>query len=159
MYVAVGWSQMSKAVLMTRRRFSLIEHRQSVRERIKAYAPSVCVSLDAGDSAETEAIAPNGPLAQLARSLVSGKSVTRPFPFGDCDKATPEQLRWSATGNATLAAEDGHLRIVVPRAAPAQSRLPSMPNPTPATASRTHIGLTAPMKLTGTDDADTKTRG
>lgn len=139
---------------------ALIGRRQAVRERLKAYAPSVCASLDAGDSAETEAIAPNGPLAQLARSLLSGKSVTRSFPFGDCDKATPEQLRWSATGSATLTVEDGHLRIVVPEGSTGSITfaIDAKPN-TSYRITHSHWNDPAPIKLTGNDDADTTTRG
>ena len=139
---------------------ALIEQRQSVRERLKGYAPGVCANLDAGDFSETEALAPNGPISQLARGLLGGRSVVRSFPYGDCDKATPEQLRWSATGSATLAREDGHLRIVVPQDSTAAVTFAIDARPdTSYRITHEHWNDPAPMRLTGTDDADATTRG
>ncbi len=138
----------------------LIGQRESVRARIKAYAPSLCANLDAGDTAETEAISPTGPMAHLARSLMSGKSRTRAFPHGNCERATAEKLRWSATNGAVLVQEAGHLRITVPEGG--TGALTFAIDVKPGASYRiTHVHWNdpAPMKPPASDDADETTRG
>lgn len=143
---------------------ALIPQRQAVRERLKAYAPSLCANLDAGDHAETEALAPNGPMAQLARSMISGKTVVRSFPHGDCDNVKPDKLatqyRWSATGTATIELEDGHLRIRVPEGSTGAITLATdVQTGTSYRITHRHWNDPAPIKPTGTDDADATTHG
>ena len=75
----------------------LIQQRQAIRVRLKAYAPSLCANLDLGDAAEAQAISPNGPLANLARSLLTGRSIVRGF----------SKERWTATGTATRGTKEG----------------------------------------------------
>jgi len=142
----------------------LIQKRQAVRDRLNSYAPSLCVSLNSGDAAETEAIAPNGPLAQLARSLISGKTVVRSFPRGDFENVKPdkiaEQYRWSATGGATIDLEEGHLRILVPEGGTGAITLAAdVKAETSYRITHRHWNDPAPVKLSGSDDADATTRG
>ncbi|MFN0078365.1 MAG: DUF4838 domain-containing protein [Prosthecobacter sp.] len=130
---------------------ALIDQRQNIRQRLKGYAPSLCASLDAGDAAETQALAPSGPLAQLARSLLSGTSIVRSF--------RPEH-RWSAEGAATLTSEDGQLRVHIPDGS--RGSITYTTNVKPSTSYRIthkHWNDPAPLQLTTTDDADATTRG
>ena len=99
-----------------KRLLALISQREAVRERIQAYAPSLAANLNLGDKAETEALSPRGPLAQLARVLAENSGAaknTRLFPHGDFSVLNAEKLRWSATGGAALALEKGALRVEV----------------------------------------------
>jgi len=131
---------------------ALIEQRQTVRERIKTYAPSLCANLDLGDAAETQAISPGGPLAQLARSLLAGKSIVRSLKRDD--------YRWSGEGGATIAVEDDHLHVLVP-----DGGLGSITFAIEAKSSTSyrithrHWNDPAPIKIITIDDADAKTRG
>ncbi len=130
----------------------LIAQRQAVRERIKTYAPSLSASLDKEDRGETEAIAPDGPLAQLARSLISGKSIVRELPIKD--------QRWTATGSATIATEAGHLRVTVPEGSTGSMTFATKVKPeTSYRITHKHWNDPAPAKVTATDDADATTRG
>ena len=129
---------------------ALIEERQDVRERLKSHAPSLCANLDLGDAAETQAISPNGPLANLARSLLTGKSVVRSFG----------KERWTATGSATREVKDGEQRIQVPEGS--TGSLSYSIDVKPSTSYRitlAHRNDPVPIKLTLTDDADAATRG
>ena len=152
----------------------LIERRQAVRARLQSYAPSLCASLEAGDRAETEALAPGGPIAQLARALLAPRDAAtsmRNFPHGDIEKVSPAQLperyRWSAIGAATLdlettAPRNGKqsLRIQVPKDSTAAITFAIEVKP--ATAYRLtvdHWNDPAPAAAASTDDADAITRG
>lgn len=125
----------------------LIQQRQAVRERLKAYAPSLCANLDFGDAAETEAIAPGGPLAQLARSMLTGKSIVRLFRRDD--------YRWSGEGGATITTEDNHLRVNVPEGGTGSITFAIDAKPgTSYRITHKHWNDSAPVKATATDDAD-----
>jgi hypothetical protein len=129
---------------------ALIEQRQVVRERIKTYAPSLCANLDLGDATETQAIFPGGPLANLARSLLTGKSVVRSFG----------KERWTATGSAVREVKDGEQHIQVPEGS--TGSLSYSIDVKPSTSYRitlTHRNDPVPIKLTITDYADATTRG
>ncbi len=130
----------------------LIQQRQTVRERIKAYAPSLCANLDLGDADETQAISPNGPLANLSRSLLAGKSIVRSFKRDD--------YRWSGEGGATIAAVDGHLRVVVPEGGTGSISFTIEAKPsTSYRITHKHWNDPLPIKVTSADDADARTRG
>jgi hypothetical protein len=129
---------------------ALIEQRQVVRERIKTYAPSLCANLDLGDAAETQDISPGGPLANLARSLLTGKSVVRSFG----------KERWIAAGSAAREVKDGEQHIRVPKGS--TGSLSYSIDVKPSTSYRitlAHRNDPVPIKLTITDDADATTRG
>ena len=143
---------------------ALIGQRQAVRERLKAYAPSLCANLDLGDLAETQAIAPGGPLAQFSRSLLTGRSTVRFFPGGDFEQVKPDQLaakyRWAATGAATIALEDGHLRIEVPEGGTGAISFSIDVKPgTSYRLTHAHWNDPAPATVSNTDEADAITRG
>jgi hypothetical protein len=129
---------------------ALIKQRQDVRERLKRHAPSLCANLDLGDAAEAQAIAPNGPLANLARSLIGGKSIVRSFG----------KERWTATGTATREVKDGQQHIRVPE--DSTGSLSYSVDVKPSASYRltlAHWNDPAPTKVTTTDDADATTRG
>lgn len=131
---------------------ALIKQRQDVRERLKSHAPSLCANLDLGDAAEAQSIAPNGPLANLARSLIGGKSIVRSFPRG--------KERWTATGTATREVKDGQQHIYVPEGS--TGSLSYTIDVKPSTSYRltlAHWNDPASAKVTTTDDADATTRG
>jgi hypothetical protein len=142
----------------------LIGRRQAVRERIKAYAPSLGASLDNGDHAETEALAPSGPIAQLAHCLLRGTTEVRSFPHGDFEGVPEaklaEQYRWSATGTATIGLEDGHLRVQIPAESTGSVTfaIPVQAN-TAYRVTVAHWNDPAPLKEAAADDADAVTRG
>ena len=152
----------------------LIQRREAARTSIKAIAPSLAASLDLGDHAETEALSPDGPLAQLARVLATPRDAatsTRLFPHGDFETLTPdklaESLRWSTTGGATLEldataprAGKQSLRIHVPEGGTGAITLAIAVNPTTSyRITLDHWNDPAPMKTAASDDADTVTRG
>lgn len=146
---------------------ALISQRQAVRERLKAYAPSLCANLDLGDKAETEALAPEGPLARLASVLARPRDATlaaKHFPQGDFVSPNPEKLRWNATGGATLTADTAMnrsaVRVNVPEGG--TGALTFVVEARPATSYRitlAHWNDPAPVKTAAGDDADTMTRG
>lgn len=128
---------------------ALIEQRQAIRERLKSHAPSLCANLDLGDTAEAQAISPNGPLANLARSLLTGKSVARSF----------NKERWAATGPATREVKDGQQHIQV--AEGSTGSLSFSIDVKPSTSYRitfAHWNVPTPAPVITTDDADATTR-
>ncbi len=129
---------------------ALIQQRQAVRDRLESYAPSLCANLDLGDAAEAQAIAPNGPLAQLAHSLLTGKSVVRSFG----------KERWTATGSATREIKDGQQHIHIVEGS--TGSLSYTVEVKPSTSYRimlAHWNDPSPIQVTTTDDADATTRG
>lgn len=146
-----------------KRLLELISQREAVRERLKAYAPSLCANLDLGDKAETEAISPRGPLSQLARVLAQNDGVTkktRVFPHGDFSGQNAEKLRWNATGGAVLSFEDGHARVQVPAGGTGQITLVcDVAENTSYRILLPHWNDPQPVKAAAGDDADAVTRG
>jgi hypothetical protein len=152
----------------------LIAQRQAVRQRLQAYAPSLCASLDAGDHAETLALAPQGPLAQLARSLLAPRDAASPprrLAHGDFEDVLPDQLgklyRWSATGDAILELETSaprsgrqSLRVQVPEGGTGAISFTTGVKPrTSYRLTLDHWNDPPPPQATATDEADKVTRG
>lgn len=152
----------------------LIEQREAVRERLKAYAPSLCANLDLGDRAETEVLAPNGPLAHLARVLLtprdSAKAV-RSFPKGDFESVSVDQLattyRWNATGSATIGLDTDSpsggkqsLKVQVPNGSTGAITFTADAKPnTSYRITLDHWNDPAPAPQAASDEADATTRG
>ncbi len=153
---------------------AFIEQREAVRERLKAYAPSLCENLIAGDHRETEALAPQGALAQLARVMLApggGTREVRTFSHGDIEKVeadrVAERCRWSGSGGATI-----ELERAQPRAGKNSLRV-SVPEGGTGTVTFTvgvkastsyrvtvdHWNEPVALPVTAGDDADEVTRG
>ncbi|MBL9131686.1 MAG: DUF4838 domain-containing protein, partial [Verrucomicrobiaceae bacterium] len=145
----------------------LVRRRQAVRAKLEDYAPSLCANLDLGDRAETEVLAPQGALAQLARVLAQprdGKQAPQLLPHGDFEKPVAEKLRWSATGGATLTADTSMnrsaVRVQVPEGG--TGALTFAIEVKPETSYRitlAHWNDPQPVKRVAGDDADVVTRG
>lgn len=152
----------------------LIDQRQAVRTRLRAHAPTQCKSLDLGDSAETQALAPGGPLAQLARVLTlppDGNRIAKAFPEGDFETATPDRaataLRWSGTGSARLEliTDQPHsgkqsARVIVPAGGTASLTFNArVKDSTAYRLTFAHWNDPQPIPFTVGDEADALTRG
>jgi len=153
---------------------AFIQQRQAVREQLKAYAPSLCANLDAGDRDETEALAPKGPLAQFAQVLLAPRDAfasVRTFPRGDFEKITPEKVaeacRWSATGEAEISLETTaphagrqSLRVQIPTDGTGAVTFAIEVKPlTSYRITLDHWNDPAPLPVAVTDEADAVTRG
>lgn len=152
----------------------LIDQRQAVRSRLRAYAPTQCKSLDAGDAAETISLAPKGALAQLARVLVDSSKETRIprlFPKADFESVKAgqeaETLRWSTTGGASIALDSAQphagkqaVRIIVPEGATGSLNFTAdVKENTAYRLTFAHWNDVAVRDLPAGDDADAVTRG
>lgn len=145
----------------------LVRRRQAVRAKLEDYAPSLYANLDLGDRAETEALAPQGALVQLARVLAQprdAKLAPQLFPHGNFEKPVAEKLRWSATGGATLTADTSMnrsaVRVHVPEGG--TGALTFAIEVKPETSYRitlAHWNDPQPVKPVAGDDADVVTRG
>lgn len=145
----------------------LVRRRQAVRAKLEDYAPSLCANLDLGDRAETEALAPQGALVQLARVLAQPRDGTQApqlFPQGDFEKPVADKLRWSATGGATLTADTSmnHSAVRVQVSEGGTGALTFAIEAKPETSYRitlAHWNDPQPVNRVAGDDADAITRG
>ncbi|MCP5559782.1 MAG: DUF4838 domain-containing protein [Verrucomicrobiaceae bacterium] len=151
-----------------------VERRQAARTRISAFAPSLTRNLESGDRAETEALAPTGPLAHFARALLKLDRDTQSaqhLNHGDFEGLTQAnvaaRLRWNATGTATLELQSDapragrqSVRVNVPESSTGAITLTATVKP--ATAYRItldHWNDPSPTQAQQGDDADAITRG